>query len=131
LLARADVIDLVGRIAAPYPLPAASVHAALAALGQDALQRNAARVALTVAERERVATALARLGDVLAVWPSAGNFLLVRFNDARATFVRLLDAGILVRDFSAQAGLANCLRITIGRREENDALLATLTEAGR
>ena len=52
--------------------------------------------------------------------------LLVRFADARATFARLLEAGILVRDFSSQPGLANCLRITIGRPHDNDALLAAL-----
>jgi len=50
----------------------------------------------------------------------------VRFADARATFARLLEAGILVRDFSNQPGLANCLRITIGRPHDNDALLAAL-----
>ncbi|MEO6689273.1 MAG: histidinol-phosphate transaminase, partial [Dokdonella sp.] len=54
------------------------------------------------------------------------NFLLVRFDDSHAAFERLLAAGILVRDFSAQPGLANCLRITIGKPDENDALLAAL-----
>ena len=75
--------------------------------------------------------ALAVAGGVRTVWPSAGNFLLVRFADAREAFARLLGAGILVRDFSAQPGLANCLRITIGRPDENDALLAALGGARR
>ena len=35
---------------------------------------------------------------------------------------------ILVRDFSYAPGLSNCLRITVGTPEENDAVLAALTE---
>jgi histidinol-phosphate aminotransferase len=126
LLAREEIVDLVGRIAAPYPLPTGSVRCALAALDAAAVARTRERVALVVAERARVMAALARVDDVVTVWPSAGNFVLVRFRDAAAAFARLLDAGILVRDFSTQPGLANCLRISIGRPEENDALLVTL-----
>ncbi|HEU4664924.1 MAG TPA: histidinol-phosphate transaminase [Dokdonella sp.] len=131
LLARAEIVDLVARIAAPYPLPSGSVRAALAALEPAALARTRSRVATIVAERERLAAVLVGCAGVGAVWRSAGNFLLVRFADARTAFARLLDAGILVRDFSAQAGLANCLRITIGRPEDNDALLAALAGARR
>ncbi|TCO38844.1 histidinol-phosphate transaminase [Dokdonella fugitiva] len=131
LLAHPEVVDLVARIAAPYPLPSGSVRAASAALEPATLARTRARIATLVAERERIAVALAVAGGVRTVWPSAGNFLLVRFADAREAFARLLGAGILVRDFSAQPGLANCLRITIGRPDENDALLAALGGARR
>ena len=124
LIAAEDIIDLIGRIAAPYPLPTPSVHVGLAALGDDAQARTRQRIALLIEERERLATALRRAPEVDKVWPSAGNFLLVRFSDARAMFRRLLDAGILVRDFSSQAGLEQCLRISVGRPDENDALLA-------
>ena len=126
LLARAEIVDLIGRIAAPYPLPTPSVEAALAALAPAALARTQARVATLMAERARVAAALAGSPTVETIWPSAANFLLVRFADAHAAFERLLAAGILVRDFSAQAGLANCLRITLGTPAQNDALLTAL-----
>ena len=126
LIARAEIIDLIGRIAAPYPLPAPSVHAALAALEDAALERTRARIATLVAERERVAIALTALPFVVRVWASAANFLLVRFVDARAAFAHLLTTGILVRDVSAQPGLDSCLRITIGSVVENDTLLAAL-----
>jgi histidinol-phosphate aminotransferase len=126
LIARAELIDLVGRLAAPYPLPTPSVRAALAALDEHGIALARTRVAQLTGERERVAAALAGLADVRRVWPSAGNFVLVRFADAAATFERLLAADILVRDFSAQAGLAHCLRISIGKPSDNDALLAAL-----
>ena len=131
LVAREPIVDLVARIAAPYPLPAPSADAALAALEPAALARTRERIAALCAERARVAQALQALPAVCRVWPSAGNFLLVRFADAAAAFGRALAAGILLRDVSAQPGLAQCLRITIGRREENDALLAALAGAVR
>jgi histidinol-phosphate aminotransferase len=89
------------------------------------------RVSRIIGERERVSAALATLPDVRTVWPSAGNFVLARFADSAAAFNRLLDAEILVRDFSAQAGLDQCLRITIGRPEDNDALLDALAGGPR
>jgi histidinol-phosphate aminotransferase len=36
---------------------------------------------------------------------------------------------VLVRDFSRWPRVANCLRVTIGTREENDAFLRALREA--
>jgi histidinol dehydrogenase len=126
LIAAAEIVELVGRIAAPYPLPTPSVHAALAALDDDAVSRTDRRVDVLLAERARVARGLTETVGVRRVWPSAGNFLLVRFADADAAFARALAAGILVRDVSKQPGLRDCLRITIGAPDENDALLAAL-----
>lgn len=129
LIARPEIVDLIGRIAAPYPLPTPSIVAALGALEPAALARTAHRVAVAIAERERVALALRRLPDVRRISPSAGNFLLVRFADARSAFLRAFAAGVLVRDVSSQPGLADCLRISIGRPDDNDALLGALRGA--
>lgn len=126
LIADAAVVDLVARIAAPYPLPTSSTRAALAVLDEAARERTMKRITTVVLERTRVANSLASCSDVQQVWPSAGNFLLVRFGDAGPAFQRVLAAGILVRDFSSHAGLENCLRITLGRPDENDALLDAL-----
>ncbi len=131
LIARADIVDLVARIAPPYPLPTPSVAAALAALAAPALARTRQRSAWLVHERERLRDALGACAGIAQVWPSAGNFLLLRCVDAAATFARLLAAGILVRDFSSQPGLEGCLRVSIGAREHNDAVLAALATEGR
>ena len=81
-----------------------------------------------VAERERLQRALAGLPGV-TVWPSSANFLLVRMAGATAIRNRLRDEySILVRDFSSAAGLEDCLRISVGTPEENDAVIAALTE---
>ncbi len=70
--------------------------------------------------------------DVLAplgvyVWPSQANFLCVRVPHAHDAWRRLRDERfILVRDFSFTPGLEGCLRITVGKPEENDLVVAAL-----
>ena len=57
------------------------------------------------------------------------NFVLFRVTgDARALWERLLDRGVLVRDFSGWPGVEGCLRVTVGTPAENDAFLEALTE---
>jgi len=126
LVAADDVAAFVARIAAPYPLPLPSIQLAIAALQPEALARTQRRIATTIAERERVARALAASPSVREVWPSSANFLLARFDDGNAALQRALAAGIVLRDVSAQAGLEHCLRITVGAPSENDALLGAL-----
>lgn len=77
-----------------------------------------------VAERARLAQALVAKG--IEVFASEANLLLVRVEDARATWQRLADAGISVRAFGDRGPLANCIRITVGTAAENLALLAAL-----
>ncbi|HSX63053.1 MAG TPA: histidinol-phosphate transaminase [Tahibacter sp.] len=126
LLAAASVIGLLRRILAPYPLPAGSVASALAATSPDAVATAHERIGLLCVERERLRAALARLEDVVAILPSAANFLCVRWRDAAPVYAGLLRAGIVVRDVSRYRGLAGCLRISVGTPEENRALLDAL-----
>jgi histidinol-phosphate aminotransferase len=84
------------------------------------------RVARLVHERERVAAELAAV-DGVTVFPSGANFLLFRPpGDGHARWQQLVDQGVLVRDFSRWPRLDDCLRVTIGTPEENEAFLAAL-----
>ena len=81
-----------------------------------------------VSERSRLYESLARVEGV-RVWPSEGNFILARMAGASRVRERLRDErSILVRDFSYAPGLADCLRITVGTPEENDAVIEALSE---
>jgi histidinol-phosphate aminotransferase len=85
------------------------------------------RVASIMAERDRVGDALKAL-DGVDPYPSGANFILFRTEDGQATWEGLLEAGVLVRNFARWPRLDNCLRVTIGLPEENDAFLAALKE---
>lgn len=126
LLAGEEIITLLRKIMPPYPLPTPSIAAALAALTADGMALTSQRIALTVAERERMLKALNRLPGVLDVLPSTANFLCVRFENAARVFQNLKAVGVIVRDVGRYPGLSGCLRLSIGTREENSRLLDRL-----
>jgi len=79
-------------------------------------------------ERNRVTASLMSF-DEIEVFPSQANFLLLRVKDADATFEQLKQRKILIKNMNGQGGLLkNCLRITIGSKEENSALIDALKE---
>ncbi len=129
VIAHAEVIALLRRIQAPYPLPTPCVDIALATLDSDAKARTEQFVAVIRRERERVARALARL-NATTVMPSVANFVCARFPDGPATYRYLLSRDIVVRNVGAYRGLENCLRISIGTPEQNDSLLRALGDTG-
>ena len=126
LLAAAEIVALLRRIMAPYPLPTPSITAALAALTADGLALTTQRAALVVSERERMAAELARLPHVDRVLPSRANFLCVAFDESARVQRDLLAAGVVVRDVGRHPRLSGFLRISIGRREENARVLEVL-----
>ena len=122
VIADRQVIDLLRRIIAPYPLPTPSVTAALAALDPAALERQRGQLATLHGLKKTLLEQLAQHPDILTVWPGQANFVLVRVADAAALVRDAYAAGIRLRDQSAQAALAGCVRITIGSEDDMAAL---------
>lgn len=82
-------------------------------------------------ERATVFQALQAMPDIHA-YPSAANFILFRTlsRPANDVFASLKSQGVLIKNLSPQGGLLNdCLRVTIGKPEENQSFLSALTEA--
>jgi len=110
----------------PYNVGGPSQELALKGLVQADGVREA--LATTLEERKRVEAALPLLPCVVKVFPSDANFLLVRVDQADAIYHYLAQKGIIVRNRSRELHCENCLRITIGSREENDKLLVALSQ---
>jgi histidinol-phosphate aminotransferase len=127
LIGPAWMINDLDVVTLPYHLDALKQRAGLLALQH--LDHMHHGVQLVVAERERMLTAMQALP--LNVWPSLANFILFRPRDmaGRQVWQSLLDAGVLVRDCSSWDGLADCLRVTVGTANENDAFLMALRNA--
>ena len=126
LIASTDIVALLKRIIPPYAIPASTIEEVLALTEAPQRAMAAARIRTLLDERARAVPRLAAMGNVVRVFPSDANFLLVQFRDARAALEAGKDVGLLVRDFSTTPGLANCLRISIGTPEQNERLLAAL-----
>jgi len=120
------LIGWLNGMLAPYALATPVVDRVMEAMSAANLNRARRAVIEVVRERQRMTAALDAMPSVVRVWPSRTNFLLARFHDLAAVLRALHERRILVRDFPHEPGLAGCVRITIGSREENDLLLAAL-----
>ena len=126
LLASAEIIALLRKIMAPYPLPSPCVVAALSALSPAGQRSAREHLAVIREQRDAMREALTRVVGVRDILPSQANFLAVRFDDPAAVYQQLLAAGIVVRDVRRYPHLGDALRITIGMPQENDKVLAVL-----
>lgn len=124
LLGAAELVEQIEKLRPPYNISVLNAEAALFAL--EHADVYAAQAAELRRQRERVFTALAAMPGV-SPWPSQGNMILARVQDAAATFAALKARGVLIKNASAMHPLlANCLRFTIGTPDENTLLLQAL-----
>ncbi|XBS68516.1 histidinol-phosphate transaminase [Acerihabitans sp. KWT182] len=128
VLAGAEVIQLLLKVIAPYPLSLPVADIAEQALSPEGLTLMRDRVAEITATRQWLADALRECDAVLEVYPSESNYLLVRFAPGSPAFKALWDQGIILRNQSKQPGLTDCLRITIGTREECRRVVTALRQ---
>lgn len=116
------VAELMARVKYPYNINCLAQTTVAERLATDI----SAQVAEIRAERRRMAGALAACGAIERVYPSDANFLLVRTPAPDRLYDALIAAGVIVRNRSRVRGCEGCLRITIGRPEENDRMLRTV-----
>ena len=127
LLAQPEVIALLRKVIQPYAVTQLSIEAVFRTLQAGPLALATQRVAELMAERARLASALAALRGTLRVWPSAANFLLIDFAEPAVALQRARAAGLLLRDVRAHPALSSALRISIGSRAQNEQLLGSLS----
>lgn len=129
VIADPALIEVLRRCQAPYPVPTPCAELALAGLSAASLVETSRCVASVKSERTRLCAVLQSMDNVLRVYPSQGNYLLVRFRDAERAFRELLAAGVVVRDQRAAPQLGDALRITIGSPDQNDRVVLALQES--
>jgi len=123
LLANPELIQLAKRVIPPYSLAQPAVEAALQALGPAELAAAQVRLEGLLAEREYLRQGLAASPLVERVWPSDANFLLIDCHDAERFMRDSMAGGLIVRDLRAHPALPRSLRVSVGSRVQNDALL--------
>jgi histidinol-phosphate aminotransferase len=123
LLAAPALIELAKRVIPPYALAQPTVEAAVRALEPGELPASHARLEGLLAEREYLGNGLSASPLVDRVWPSDANFLLIDCRDADRFMSNTLAGGLIVRDLRAHPALPRSLRVSVGTRVQNDALL--------
>lgn len=117
-----ELIACAARALPPYPMPSPSVDAAMAALAPSRRAVHQERIERIKNDRDQMAPLLAQSAIVRKVRLGGGNFLFLEVEEPEALAERLRALGIRVR-FRSNAAPGG-VRVTIGSKAENDALLS-------
>lgn len=120
--AREEVIETLARVKYPYNINVVTQKLVLERL-ENPIDDQVREI---VSERRKLAEEMTRLPLIKKVFPSDANFLLIRVDDPRGVYNRLIEAGIIVRDRSRIRGCEGCLRVSIGTPAENERVLDVL-----
>ena len=120
-----EIIAVLNTIKPPYNVNELTQQRAIKRLQQMEVVKN--EVAQLVSERKRLHKELeCCVSYIEKVYPSDGNFLLIKVDDATKRYNQLVTAGVVVRNRTTEALCKNCLRISVGICEENQILLRAL-----
>ncbi len=123
LYASTEIISVLNKIKPPYNINNLSQESALKKLEQSTLNFHVKKI---INERKKMVEFLVFIPFVEKIYPSDANFILIKVDDANKRYNQLIENGIVIRNRNNQALCENCLRITIGTKEENEKLMAVL-----
>ncbi|WP_337231779.1 histidinol-phosphate transaminase [Vibrio cholerae] len=118
-LANAELINVLLKVIAPYPVPVPVAEIAVQALSPAGLARAKYQVLDLGANRAYLQVGLSMVPGV-QVFEGWGNYLLVKFPDGDALFKAAWEHGIILRN----SPIENCVRISVGNREECEKTVA-------
>ena len=120
------LIRLFNKIKPPYNIGGATQKIALASLANKTFVKET--IDLIESEKNNLISKLNGLADVIHVFPSQANFLLVKFRDAQKLFDYLISQKVITRNRSNVSLCDHSIRITVGLPEENAYLLKKITD---
>lgn len=116
------IIQYFNKLKPPYNISTINQKAALRKLGKVGEYNN--QIKKIKRERERLSADLLKMEITERVYPSDSNFLLVKVKNANYIYNTLVNKNIIVRNRSSVVN--NCVRITVGKKSENDKLVKAL-----
>lgn len=122
--AHEDIIALFNKVKYPYNINMLTQKQAMQILADPVSVTKWVRA--IVEERELVIEAFKNLPICEKTYPTDANFFLAKMTDAQGIYDYLIAKGIVVRNRTKVKLCGNCLRITIGTRNENSQLLSAL-----
>ena len=98
--------------------------AALQAFSPENIEKMRKTVEVIKSERDKVMEALKGIKGVKKVFPSDTNFVMFRIENSFAVYKAVADSGVVSRFRGTEINCEECIRVTIGTLEENEAYLA-------
>ncbi|WP_457624061.1 histidinol-phosphate transaminase [Persephonella sp.] len=124
LIADPETASLLDRARPPFNItyPTQVIGEVVLTEGREEIKKQ---VNALISERKRVMEEVKNIGGI-RVYPSDANFFLIKVPDGEKVHRLLIEEGVLVRNMSHLPGMENCLRVSIGKTEENDAFIEAL-----
>ena len=119
-----EIISVFNKVKYPYNVNHLTQTEAINMIGKEYQIKEWVKTLLT--ERSRVIDKFSKLECCEHIYPTDANFFLAKVTDAKKIYDYLVNKGIIVRNRTNVTLCHNCLRITIGARPENDALIEAL-----
>ncbi|NIP39435.1 MAG: histidinol-phosphate transaminase [Candidatus Dadabacteria bacterium] len=124
LFASKKITETINKIRLPYNIN--SLSQAVAETVLDNYETIRSNISTIIAERRRVFERMKIIPGV-ELFSTDANFILFKINNADRIYRDLIEKDILIRNFNSPGRLENCMRVTIGTQQENDAFLKALT----
>ena len=124
--AKKEIIAIFNKVKYPYNVNQLTQEQAMKRLKDT--QPVEQWINILLQERGRTMEAFGELPICEKIYPTDANFFLAKVKDAQKTYDYLVDKGIIVRNRTRISLCNNCLRVTIGTREENNELLGALRD---
>ena len=123
LISSEEICQYIERVIPPYSFSTPAVNSVIESLSDDGIKKSQRNIKVILDDRKWLSQELESLNDVMEVYPSHTNFILVRVSDAKEFCQKAKDSGFLLRDVSYQPLLNNCVRITVGNTDQNQKLI--------
>ncbi len=121
-----EVLSILNKIKPPYNLSGLTQRTVLEALENEAEKDD--MVTEILLNRSELKELLSNLPIMKKIHPSDANFLLVEVDNAHGYYQQLIEKKVIVRDRSRVVLCENCLRITVGTKNENFKLVQAIKE---
>lgn len=122
--ASTEIISVLNKIKPPYNVNELSQKRALERLDNTIAIES--EINSIIEQRSALLKVLLDVKYVEKIYPTEANFILIKVDDANKRYDDLIARGIVIRNRTTQPLCENCLRLTIGTKEENKKLMDAL-----
>ncbi|MCT4697764.1 histidinol-phosphate transaminase [Tenacibaculum haliotis] len=120
--ANSNVIDLYNKVKPPYNVSTLNQEAIIASLDNISLFETNKNTIIN--EKDRLMNEFENIKLIKKIYPTEANFILIEVTDANTVYNTLVVKKIITRNRNSLVN--NCLRITVGSKEENTQLITAL-----
>lgn len=124
--AQNGIVEVLNKVKYPYNISMLTQEKAAEMLKEPYTVDKWVKIILL--ERDQMTDAFRMLPMCRKVYPTDANFFLAKFDNAQAVYDYLKARGVIVRNRTNVSLCTDCLRVTVGSKDENSALLAALRQ---